>query len=513
MPIYIGSDLKSDRTVTCDVCIVGSGAGGAVLAQRLSAAGKKVVVLEDGGFHKSETFTLEERSMMPRLYQEGAGRATSDQSMLIAQGRAVGGTTVINWTTCFRTPKRVIEHWHEHHDVEGVTHEALVPHWEQIEQRLGVIKMQLSQVNRNNMVTWRGLEKLGWHKDLLSRNVRNCAHTGYCGHGCPTDAKQSMLVTMIPDAVKAGADVYANAWVEKVVRAGRKITEVVARLRDPLTDKKSGVTLTVKGKVTVLSGGAINTPAILLRSEIDPSGRTGKRTFLHPAIGGFGIHVERPEPFIGSPQYVYSDQFVDRGDKMAFLIEGAPMFPMLVGGFVNALGEERQALMQHLPHMSNTGALLHDGFDLENPEEGAVITLKPSGEPQIDYPWTERLVEGLRAAALASCEVQLAGGATQVGTPTGGYARNKAELERVLTAADFAPVKTGVFVAHCMGGCAMGKDPMKSVVDAKTLRHHDLDNLFVVDGSVYPTSLTVNPQISIYGLASWASQHVEAAVA
>jgi choline dehydrogenase-like flavoprotein len=195
------------------------------------------------------------------------------------------------------------------------------------------------------------------------------------------------------------------------------------------------------------------------------------------------------------------------------LIEGAPMVPMLVGGFINALGEERQALMQHLPHMSNTGALLHDGFDLENPEEGAVITLKPSGEPQIDYPWTERLVEGLRAASLASLEIQLAGGATQVGTPTGAYARNKAELERALAAADFAPTKTSVFVAHCMGGCAMGKDPMKSVVDSKTLRHHDLDNLFVVDGSVYPTSLTVNPQISIYGLASWAAQHVEAAVA
>jgi choline dehydrogenase-like flavoprotein len=513
MPIYIGSDITSDKSVSCDVCIVGSGAGGAVLAERLSKAGKKVVVLEDGGFHKSEDFTLEERSMMPRLYQEGAGRATSDQSMLIAQGRAVGGTTVVNWTTCFRTPERVMTHWQEHHGVEGLSHAALVPHWAQIEQRLGVIKMQLSQVNKNNLVTWHGLDKLGWHKDLLSRNVRNCAHTGFCGHGCPIDAKQSMLVTMIPDAVKAGADVYANAWVEKIVRAGRKITEVVARMRDPLSDKLSGATLTVKAKVTVLSGGAINTPAILLRSEIDPSGRTGKRTFLHPAIGGFGVHVDKPEPYIGSPQYVYSDQFVDRGDKIGFLVEGAPMFPMLVGGFMNALGEERQAMMSLFPHLSNTGALLHDGFDLANPEEGAVISLKPSGQPQIDYVWTERLVEGLKAAARAAGEIQLAAGAKQVGTPTGRYAHDLDELKRAIDDAEYLPAKTSVFVAHCMGGCAMGADPMKSVVDSKTLRHHDLDNLFVVDGSVYPTSLTVNPQISIYGLASWAAQHVEAASA
>lgn len=512
MPIFIGSDITQDTALTCDVCICGSGAGGAVLAARLSAAGKKVIVLEDGGYHTSDKFTLEERTMMPRLYQEAAGRATSDQSMAIAQGRAVGGTTVVNWTTCFRTPKRVIDHWHEHHGVTGLDHAALVPHWEQIEKRLGVVKMRLDQVNQNNLVSWNGLDKLGWHKDLLSRNVRNCAHTGYCGMGCPIDAKQSMLVTMIPEAVNAGADVYANAWVERISRDGRKCTEVTAKLRDPQTDLWSGVTLTVRAKVTVLSGGAINTPAILLRSEIDPSGHTGKRTFLHPAIGGVGVHDHRTEPFVGSPQYVYSDQFVDRGDKMAFLMEGSPMFPMLVGSFNNALGEERQAMMQLLPNLSLTGALLHDGFDVNDRDEGASITLKANKQPKIDYPFTPRLVEALLAATRATLQIQLAGGAKQVMTPAGHYARSLEELDRVLADARYEPGKVLVFVAHCMGGCAMGKDPKTSVVDSSTLRHHDFDNLFVVDGSVYPTSLTVNPQISIYGLASWASQHVEAAV-
>lgn len=513
MPIYIGSDLDKDTSVSCDVCIVGSGAGGAVLAEKLAVAGKKVIVLEDGGYHTSDTFTLEERSMMPRLYQEGSARATADQGILIAQGRAVGGTTVVNWTTCFRTPKRVIEHWHEHHGVEGVTHEALVPHWEEIEKRLNVVKMRLDQVNRNNMVTWNGLDALGWHKDLLSRNVKNCAHTGYCGMGCPIDAKQSMLVTMIPAAVKAGADVYANAWVEKIVRDGRKCTQVVAKLRDPMTDQFKNVTLTVKAKTTVLSGGAINTPAILLRSQIDPSGRTGKRTFLHPAIGGIGIHAEAKDPFVGSPQYVYSDQFVDRGDKMAFLIEGAPLFPMLAGGFNNALGLERQAFMELLPYCSVTGMLMHDGFNLKDPEEGGVVTLRGSGRPQIDYPWTPYFVEGLQEITRVAMQAQFAGGALQVLLPTGHYARSNDEVERAIASAEWVPGRALVFVAHVMGGCAMGNDPNKSVVDSKTLRHHDFDNLFVVDGSVYPTSLTVNPQISIYGLASWASQHVEASVA
>jgi len=248
MSIHTGRGIESDLSLECDVCVVGSGAGGAVVAQRLATAGKSVVVLEDGGFHSSDTFDLTERNMFARLYQEGGARATADQSMAILQGRAVGGTTVVNWTTCFRTPERVMQFWAEHHGVEGISHEALVPHWARIEERLNVVQMRLDQVNRNNMVTWRGLEALGWHKDLLSRNVKGCAHTGYCGVGCVIDAKQSMLVTFIPEAVAAGAEVYANAWVERIEVDGRHCTGVVARVRDPRSDRPSGHTITVRAR-------------------------------------------------------------------------------------------------------------------------------------------------------------------------------------------------------------------------------------------------------------------------
>lgn len=513
MPIYTGSDITADRAVSCDVCIVGSGAGGAVLAERLTARGKHVVILEDGGFHTSEKFSLEERSALPKLYQDQGGRATADSSMMIAQGRAVGGTTVVNWTTCFRTPERVMEHWAEHHGFEGPSHATLVPHWERLEQRLNVTKMRLEQVNKNNMKTWQGLESLGWHKDLLSRNIRGCAHTGFCGMGCPLDAKQSMLVTMIPDAVRGGADVYANAWVEHVVSNGRRATGVVARIRSPETDRVTSHTLTVEARVVVLSGGAINTPAILLRSEINPTGRTGHRTFLHPAIAAVGVHEERIDPFVGSPQYVYSDQFVDRSGKMGFLLEGAPGFPMLMGGFASPLGAERQAQMELLPQTSVSAALLHDGFDLENDDEGGVVTLTANHQPKIDYAFSPRLKEGLAAATDAVMRVQLAGGARQAWSTHPRYARSVGEIARVLRDAPYEPCTLGIFVAHVMGGCAMGKDSANSVVDSRSLRHHAYDNLFVVDGSVYPTSLTVNPQMSIYALASWASDHVHEAIA
>lgn len=513
MAIHVGSDVARDTNLTCDVCIVGSGAGGAVVAERLSQRGKRVIVLEDGGFHTSDGFDLFERSAMPKLYQEGGGRATADSSMGIAQGRAVGGTTVVNWTTCFRTPERVYQHWAERHGVEGVTHATLIPHWERMEERLGVIKMRLDQVNTNNMVTWNGLESLGWHKDLLSRNVRNCAHTGYCSVGCAIDAKQSMLVTMIPDAVRAGADVYANAWVERVEVDGRRAKKVIAKMRNPATDVRTGVTLTVTADVVVLSGGAINTPAILLRSGINPNGRVGRRTFLHPAVGGWGVHRDVINPFIGSPQYVYSDEFAtDRQGKMTFLLEGAPMFPMMSAGFPNVLGAERHAQMELMPHSSLTGALLHDGFDPDVDNDGGTVTLKDNGQPKVDYPFTPRLREGLDAATKALLRIQIAGGAAQAWSGHPRYVRSLDEIDRVFSDAPYEPCNISIFVAHVMGGCPMGKDPSRAVVDSRSLRHHAFDNMFVVDGSVFPTCATVNPQMSIYGLASWASESIHQAV-
>jgi choline dehydrogenase-like flavoprotein len=511
--IYTGADVESDLELSCDVCIVGSGAGGAVVAERLATAGKSVIVLEDGGFHASESFDMTERNMTSRLYQERGGRATTDLSIAILQGRAVGGTTVINWTTCFRTPERVFEHWAEHHKVEGISHSALVPHWEALEKRLNVTKMALHQVNANNRKTWDGLEKLGWHKDLLSRNVKQCAHTGYCGLGCPIDAKQSMLVTFIPDAVRAGTDIYANAWVERVERDGRRCSKVVAKVRHPVTDLFTGHTLSVTAKVVVLAAGGINTPALLLRSKVDANGCAGRRTFLHPALAGLGVHHDRIDPFVGSPQYVHSEELVDRGpDKMGMLLEGFPLTPGLLGALTPQFGKEKNALEALLPHISSTGVLLHDGFDVHDPDEGARVSLKPSGMPRVDYKWSERFVEGLKTAALAIGRVQLAAGARQVVTPHAEYARTEGELRALLDAAKYGPNQIGIAVAHVMGGCAMGTDEKTSVVDSRTMRHHGFDNVFVIDGSVYPTSLTVNPQLSIYGLASWASGFVREAV-
>jgi choline dehydrogenase-like flavoprotein len=410
----------------------------------------------------------------------------------------------------------VIEHWHAHCGVRGLTAAALRPHFERIEQRLSVTPMKLEQINANNRVIWRGAEALGWSKHLLHRNVKHCAHTGYCGMGCPIDAKQSMLVTMIPDAVRAGADVYATLWVESVRRQGRRATEVIGRVRDPKTDRFSGRQLRVRAKLVVLAGGGINTPAILLRSELNANGRAGKRTFLHPTVGVVGFHAERIEGFHGSPQYVACDEFsfARRGsEQMSFLIEAAPVFPMGLGAAGPSFGAELQQDADRLAHVSVTIALLHDGFDRHDADEGGSVTLRDDGSPKLAYKWSERLQQGLRRATKHVALIQLKGGAESVVSLHAPRLSidSPGELKR-LDDASYAPLQMAVFSAHVMGGCAMGHDPKTSVVDSANLRHHELDNLFVIDGSVLPTSLTVNPQLSIYGLASWASEHLKQAL-
>ncbi|MDD9970051.1 MAG: GMC family oxidoreductase [Myxococcales bacterium] len=509
MSFFTGAAFDRDCTLDADVCVVGSGAGGAHVAQRLAAAGKRVVVLEAGGLHTSDTFDLHEANMIPRLYEGGGVRHSEDGSVAVLQGRAVGGTTVVNWTTCYRTPQRTFDHWAEHHGVTGPTSAALTPHFERVERRLGVEPVLLSQVNLNNRVIWEGARRLGWEAHLMRRNVKRCAQSGYCGMGCPVDAKQSMLVTMLPEAVRCGASVYANAHAERVLTTGRRVTSVIAHVHDPETDKPKGCTLTVRAACTVLSAGGINSPAILLRSGIDPNGRTGKRTFLHPVAGIIGEHTEEIRGFSGAPQAVGSQQFEVRGDRMGFTIEAAPVFPAGAAGFASCSGAALRALMARLSHLSITIAFGHDGFHLEDPDEGGTVGVDARGRPAFHYRWTPRLREYLLAANLRLAELVLAGGADRVTTlhtdpvMLGGVD----QLSRIRSAS-FERLYYPLSSAHVMGGCAMGPDPDQAVVDDRDLRHHFFDNLFVIDGSVFPTSVGANPQLSIYALASWAAERL-----
>ncbi len=217
MSVVEGRTLVTDLDRGCDVCIVGSGAGGSVLAAGLCARGLDVVMVEEGGYRTAKDFDLEERHAYTEMYQDRGLRTSADGAVIVLQGRTVGGGTTVNWTTCFRTPDETLAHWRDHHGLSDLTPEALRPHFEAVEERLGIAPWPEQLANANNQVLLRGARKLGYDVAPLRRNVRGCINTGYCGVGCAWDAKQSMIV----DVPAGRAPARAHALLGRARRSHR----------------------------------------------------------------------------------------------------------------------------------------------------------------------------------------------------------------------------------------------------------------------------------------------------
>lgn len=509
--IVRGEEVTSDRELSCDVCVVGSGAGGAVLAAGLVAEGANVVMLEEGGHHTRQSFTLKEADAYPRLYQERMLRATSDLAISILQGRAVGGSTTVNWTTCFRTPERILKIWRERFGLEALTEGELTPHFEAVEARLHVVEWPGELVNANNRVLRDGCEKLGLSWEVLRRNVNGCVNSGYCGMGCPVDGKQSMLVTYLPDAVARGLLLHADTRATRVELDGARVRAIHAEVLDSFTGRPSGRKLVVRPKVAVLAGGAINTPALLLRSDLGQGGLVGRRTFLHPVVATSARMPFLVEGWSGAPQSIGSHAFIDRGPgEYGFFLETPPIHPLLASTAFAAFGAAHQKIMEALPRTQTLLAIHVDG--LLPGDDGGTVTLRADGRPKVDYPISPALARAFHTAMDTMMRIQLAAGAELAMTmhtdPV--LADDPADLVQ-LGRRRYGALEHSIFTAHQLGGAPMGTDPGTSVVDVRH-RHHRVPNLFIVDGSVLPTALGVNPSETIYGLAHRARRFVADAI-
>jgi len=496
------SAITGPLQLEADVVIVGTGAGGGTAAETLSKAGLSVVLLEAGPLKTSTQFDMQERAAYRDLYQEGTGRGTKDGGMVILQGRSVGGSTTVNWTTSFRTPPETLKFWAEHMGVSGCSVEEMAPYFEHMEKRLNIHQWP-QPPNANNGMLQRASEKLGYEWATIHRNVKGCLNLGFCGLGCPVDAKQSMLVTTIPSALDNKAKLIHHARVVRVLREGDVVTGVEAEALTANVRGRTGQKITVRARRTVLAGGAMNTPAILLRSDVpDPHGRIGKRTFLHPTTLTMAIYPEAIDPYYGAPQSIYSDHFqwqsVDTG-PVGFKLEVPPLQPAFAAGFYSTAGQEISSSMDQLPNTQCMIALMRDGFHEES--QGGVVELGDAGQPILDYPINPYLLEGVQRSWGIMLEMQFATGCKSA-RPAHKQAKHYStwkEAKAALAELPIAPHKVTVGSAHVMGGAPMGDDPERSVNGCDGKFHH-VDNLYVMDGSLFPTSIGANPQLSIYGL-------------
>lgn len=501
---YNGAQLQQDLTLEADVAIIGSGAGGGTTAEILSAAGYKVLLIEEGPLKTSDDFKMLEDQAYASLYQEGIGRMSKDGAITILQGRAVGGTTLINWTSSFRTPDPTLEHWAREHHVKGHSPAEMAPWFEKMEQRLGVAPW-IMPPNANNDVIRNGCEKLGYSWHVIPRNVRGCWNLGYCGMGCPTNAKQSMMVTTIPATLEKGGELLYLARAERLRIQGERVESLQCLAMDERCVAPTGRTITVRARHYVLAGGGINSPALLLRSDAaDPHRRLGKRTFLHLVNFSAGQFDGVINPFYGAPQSIYSDHFQWQDGttgRMSYKLEVPPLQPALAATLLGGFGPQGALNMQQLPHTHAMLALLRDGFHPDS--SGGSVELRGDGSPVLDYQVSDYAWDGVRRAFHSMAEIQFAGGAKAV-MPLHNdarYVKTLAEAKAMIDGLRLELYRTRLGSAHVMGGCAMGEDPKSAVTDSLG-RHHQLANLSIHDGSLFPTSIGANPQLSVYGLTT-----------
>lgn len=502
--VHAGDALERDLVLAGDVAVVGSGAGGAITAEILARAGLRVLIVEEGAWRDTrEDVDLREGPTFARLYQDGAVRPTADGGIAVVQGRTVGGSTTVNWTSCFRTPEPALRWWREAHGLEGLAPADLEPWFERIEARLHVAPWETP--NRNNVLLARGAERLGWSHGAIRRNVHACANLGYCGLGCPQGAKQSMDRTAIPGALAHGAALLTRVHAERIVLAGDRVAGVEGVALDSRGVRPSGRRVSLRAPWVVVAAAALGSPALLLRSKLpDPHARVGKRTFLQTHNYSLAFVSEPVDPFYGAPQSVYADHFTWRegaAGRAGFNIEAVGAQPVVSMNFWRGIGVEMADFARRLRHLHTLVAQIRDGFDDASP--GGEVRLREDGSAVLDYPIRAWLWDGVRRSYLAMAECQFAAGAESV-HPASSDARAYRSWPEARAGIAALPLRSpNVFLnsTHPLGGCAMGADPRRSVVDAFG-RHHQIDNLYVIDGSVFPTSLGVNPSLSIYALAA-----------
>ncbi len=484
----IGGPVHEDA----DVCVIGTGAGGAVAAKELVEKGLKVVVVEEGSLFTVKNFNQDPGDMLGMMYRDGGTTmALGIPPAFITMGKCIGGTTTVNSATCFRTPVEVFEEWSQYWGCEGLTYEELIPHFEKVEREINVVELSEDVLGNVYKIVKRGAERLGLKARPLKHNVKGCEGAGVCQWGCISGAKQSMDVTYVPRADRAGAHIYANCRAVKIGVENGRVTGVQGVFVDPCTGAK-GYGLSVKARVVCLAMGALITPAFLLKNGLaDSSGMVGRGLTIHPC----GRVVAEMDEVVDGHHGVSQGGLIDAYKDEGIMLEGVFVPPAIMTMALPGVGEEHKQLAKRYRNLAAFGVMVSDTA------RGRVLP------GLFGYPFTafyslgaedaEKLHKGIGYLA----DIFFAAGAKRVFTGCSPMPElgSQAEVER-FKAMRFKPRHFEVMAFHPLGTCRMGNDPRQSVLDLK-LETHDIKGLFIPDGSPFPTSLGVNPQETIMAFA------------
>lgn len=491
--IRTGADFTDAFTEAPDVCIIGAGAGGAAAALALAQAGLSVLVLEGGGYFPGAAFNQRERDMIPAFHANRGARFTVDGAINVLGAEMIGGTTVINMADCVPIPEPVLEKWARDYGVTGLGPADLAPAVAWVHEVLGAQDIPVSDLNANNRLLMDGSRALGYAGRPFLNSRRDCVGCGYCLLGCAYDAKQSAMVTWVPRAESAGARFYANCRVTRIHAAGRRVTAVEGQVLDPET-RQPRFGFRVTPGTLILSAGTINSPALLLASGIaNGSGQVGRNLILQPQMPVMALFDTPVRAHRGIPQAFAVEEFNvanrAQGD-WGFRLEGVSAPPGQIAAISPGIGESHRNLMHQFAHAASCLVLVPD-------QPSGVVRLDADGRPEITYVTTQEWRLRLRRGAQEALRCYLAAGAREAIIPSepAFRCRQPGDVERIPDTL-MEPGRIPLISAHPQGTCRMGADPASSVVDS-TLKAHELDNLYVMDASVFPSTASTHIQVPI----------------
>jgi choline dehydrogenase-like flavoprotein len=484
-------------SLSAEVCVIGSGPGGATAARLLAEAGRDVVVLEEGPDRTGTQLTQRDAEMYDQLYQERGGRSTDDLAIAVLQGRALGGGAVINACDVVPFHDEVLAHWRAKFGLTELTVKALAPYAAKALEDLSVNDIRDDQLNRANRLLREGAEKLGLRGEVMRHNRVGCQGLGTCLIGCPLNAKRNPRFVAIPAAEKAGARFYVRARAVRIEDAGAEVKRVRVRALDERGYHEQGE-FEVRARVVIVAASAIGTPQLLRRSGIGNE-HVGRHLMLQPQLPVTALFDEPVEGFRGIPQayaVTEGERFGADEGLWGFRIEAIHGTPGIVASLLPAAGARGKQMMSRYAHTAGSLLLVPD---LPSGE----VDLWGDGRPRIRYTQRDDHKARLREAVRMAARVYFAAGAREMWVPTTPLrALRPGDDLAAIDAIDFRPATAPLLSAHQQGTARMGPSATDGATNPDGLVYGTRD-VYVFDSSLFPSSASSHTMTPIITMSRW----------
>lgn len=497
-----------------EVLIVGSGAAGAVVAAELAEAGIRCVVLEEGPYLLPDDLAVMRPSDTMRRGWREAGMSFTiplgdSPSINLMVARCIGGSSVMTGGVCFRTPDHVLHEWVTRLGLKGLTPEAMAPLFEEVERRCHVEEVPEARRSQSTVLFGKGAQKLGYSLAPNRRNTNGCEGCGRCNFGCPHKAKQSVDLTYLPRAVEANTELVSDAHVTKLVLTGDRVTGVVGLYVDPVNRRQRPFVYSARR--VVLACGGLHTPGVLHRSGLGGRlSQIGRNMTLHPSMRVMARFDETVNGWKGALQSAHSDAFLDDRITLMSVFVPTGVLTATLPGF----GLEHRRVALHAKNLAVFGGMIHDdpgGTVLPPSSLGGLLWGRQ--EPVVTYRMSQRDRRAQAKLLKILAQTFFAAGAKEVFLPVLGCLDDLPGggiSEATLSEIDFEKIpgrQIECASQHPLGSCRMGLSPDSAVVDPNG-QVFGMRNLYVADASILPTSLGVNPQITVMAMATRVARHL-----